>query len=404
MTPRKKTESDTARRRSFASHVVRLLFEKALPVQAGSLRIELPNGIRVERRGKESGPCTSITIHKWRALWRVLLNGEHGFADGYLAGEWSTSDLKAVLEFGLANETAMVKQASGTLITRLKNRLLHRRNENTLRGSRRNIAAHYDLGNDFYRAWLDEGMNYSSALYHEQETLEAAQDAKLDRVLDLLEVSGGEKVLEIGCGWGALAERLVRRGCDVVGITLSHEQLVYAQARLVAAAGNGRADLKLQDYRDTKGRYDRIASIEMLEAVGERFWPVYFAKLRECLREGGTAVLQVITIDEKRYENYRSQPDFIQRYIFPGGMLPTREILEHQAKRAGLKFIHQEEFGESYAKTLREWHHRFLQAWPKIQNLGFDDRFRRMWEFYLAYCEVGFISSAIDVHFFKFAR
>lgn len=387
--------------RRFARWISRTMLPS---IQTGSLRVELPNGSPIELRGVAPGPNADFVVHKWKALLRIFLGGEHGFADSYLAGEWSTANLRTLLAFGLANERAMAKRASGSVFTRLHNRLLHRRNENTPRGSRRNIAAHYDLGNEFYLAWLDRGMHYSSALYRGSETLEDAQETKLERVQELLQLSGGEKVLEIGCGWGALAERLVRCGCDVTGITLSREQLAYARDRIARIGGNGRADLKLEDYRDSKGVYDRIASIEMLEAVGEKFWSTYFKKLHDSLRDGGIAVLQVITIDEKRYENYRQHPDYIQRYIFPGGMLPTRELVERHAEQAGLKFIDQEAFGESYAKTLREWQSRFVDAWPRIRTLGFDERFRRMWEFYLAYCEIGFASSAVNVRFFKFVR
>jgi cyclopropane-fatty-acyl-phospholipid synthase len=284
------------------------------------------------------------------------------------------------------------------VLTRLRNRILHRSRNNTLRGSRRNIAAHYDLGNAFYARWLDAGMNYSSALYHGDETLESAQLAKLDRAAELLDLSGGERVLEIGCGWGALAARLIDRyQASVKGLTLSVEQLAHCRDRLAGRPFEG----QLQDYRYENGRYDRVVSIEMLEAVGERFWPVYFAKLRECLAATGVAVLQVITIREDRYETYRSQPDFIQRYIFPGGMLPTPAIIEREAEQQGFKLVHHESFGQSYARTLAEWRSRFLQAWPAIEPLGFDARFRRMWEYYLTYCEVGFSQKLIDVGFFK---
>jgi cyclopropane-fatty-acyl-phospholipid synthase len=379
--------------------------EKFLPhFHCGRLKIVLPSQEFIERQGDKPGPQAILKVHRWRALWRMALDGEHGFADGYLAGDWSTPDLKSLLEFCLRNEETVMKPASGSWLTRFRNRLFHRSCENTKRGSRRNIAAHYDLGNEFYREWLDRDMNYSSAMYAGGETLEAAQKNKLDRAVELLDLKGGEKVLEIGCGWGALAERVVRRGCNIVGLTLSKEQLAYATARLAHGVGNGNADLRLQDYRDVAGRYDRIASIEMLEAVGEKYWKTYFAKLKECLREGGSAVLQVITIDESRYDNYRSHPDFIQRYIFPGGMLPTPSIVAREAKNAGLKLVHQESFGESYAKTLREWQNRFLHAWPKIEMLGFDQRFRRMWEFYLTYCEIGFAFGAVDVKFFKLVR
>lgn len=381
------------------------VMDRTIPsLPAGRLRLTLPNGKVIERRGGAAGPDAVMIVQRWRGLRRLALDGEHGFADGYLDGDWSTPDLAALLEFCMQNESALVGTAASGWFGVLRNRLAHWRRGNTRRGSRRNIAAHYDLGNAFFRPWLDDGMNYSSALYDNCDTLERAQAAKLDRAAALLELHGGEKVLEIGCGWGALAERLVRHyGASVFGITLSSEQLAYARTRLASDVARGRAELRLQDYRDVTGRFDRIASIEMIEAVGERYWPSYFGKIRDCLAGGGVALLQAITIDERRFAAYRKCPDFIQRCIFPGGVLPTFSIIEREAARAGLKLVHHESFGDSYVRTLREWRDRFLRAWPKIGPLGFNERFRRMWEYYLTYCEVGFRAGAIDVGFFKLA-
>ena len=248
-------------------------------------------------------------------------------------------------------------------------------------------------------------MNYSGARYAQAaQTLEQAQEARLDRVAELLEAAPGQRVLEIGFGWGPLAERLIERhGCRVTGLTLSAAQREFARARLARRGLARNADLRLQDYRDVEDGFDRIVSIEMLEAVGERYWPTYFAKLRQALTETGIAVLQVITIAETRFARYRRQPDFIQRYIFPGGMLPTVEIIRREAARAGLRLVAHESFGASYAKTLAEWRRRFLQRWPQIEALGFDLRFKRMWEFYLAYCEVGFEVGTVDVNLLKLA-
>jgi cyclopropane-fatty-acyl-phospholipid synthase len=369
---------------------------------AGRLQLTLPNGEIIERHGTIPGPDAIMTAHRWRGLRRMLLDGDHGFAEGYLDGDWSTPELGQMLEFCMQNETALSATAAVGWLGLVRNRLVHWLRHNTRGGSRRNIAAHYDLGNEFFQPWLDEAMNYSSALYANCDTLERAQEAKLDRAAALLELDGGERVLEIGCGWGAFAERLIRHyGSSVFGITLSTEQLAYAQTRLADDVERGRAELRLQDYRDVTGRFDRVASIEMIEAVGERYWPNYFGKIRGCLASGGVALLQAITIDERRFATYRKCPDFIQRYIFPGGVLPTFSIIEQEAARAGLKLVHHESFGDSYVRTLREWRSRFLRAWPKIEPLGFNDRFRRMWEYYLAYCEVGFRTGSIDVGFFK---
>jgi cyclopropane-fatty-acyl-phospholipid synthase len=374
---------------------------RAIPeLDAGQLQIILPNGDVIVRSGNVAGAHAVVLVRRWWTLWRMLRRGEHGFSDGYVLGEWTTPNLEQLLLLGAANERALGQRAQGSWIARLRNRLLHRSRENTRHGSRRNIAAHYDLGNEFYAKWLDGGMNYSSALYHGDETLEAAQLNKLDRISGLLDLSGGERILEIGCGWGALAERLTDRfKVQIKGLTLSAAQLDHCARRMAAQRFEG----KLQDYRDETGQYDRVVSVEMLEAVGERFWPTYFAKLRQCLTDTGVAVLQVITIRDDRYESYRRHPDFIQRYIFPGGMLPTPSIVAAEAGAQGFAVIHQESFGESYARTLAEWRRRFLSAWPAIEPLGFDLRFRRMWEYYLTYCEIGFRSGLIDVKFFKLA-
>ena len=364
----------------------------------GDITVVLPNGETLRRQAPNPGPTAKLVIRRWRAIWRLMTGGEIGLADAFIAGDWWTPNLVAFLEFGARNDTGMQASISGSLAQRLLVRLRHWRNRNTRRGSRRNIAAHYDLGNAFYELWLDRGMQYSSALFTaSDQPLEAAQNAKLARVLELLDVGGGEHVLEIGCGWGALMERLAPH-CQVTGVTLSAEQLRFTRARI---AGAPNAEARLQDYRDVTETFDRIVSIEMIEAVGERYWPVYFEKLRSALKPDGKVLLQAITIDGARFENYRQQPDFIQRYIFPGGALPTADMIRWHAERAGLELTAHETFGLSYARTLAIWRERFLAAWPEIKGLGFDDRFKRMWDYYLCYCEAGFRSGAIDVGFFK---
>jgi len=290
----------------------------------------------------------------------------------------------------------------GSLPMRLANRLAHSLNANTKSGSRRNIEAHYDLGNEFYRQWLDSSMLYSSAVFDETtSTLEDAQANKLRRIAEKLHLSGGETILEIGCGWGALATHLAREhDAKVTGITLSPSQLAFANDAVTKADQSDRIDLRLQDYRDTHGRYDRIVSIEMFEAVGEAYWPSYFETLKSCLKPGGRAVLQVISIDEDRFETYRRKADFIQRYIFPGGFLPSQNAIEKSVEKSGLKLCEKELFGISYARTLAEWRLRFDAKWQTIALLGFDDRFRRLWDYYLCYCEAGFAEGAIDVGFY----
>jgi cyclopropane-fatty-acyl-phospholipid synthase len=378
------------------------LLDRTLPtLAAGRLKIMLPNGRTIERRGAADGPEAALIMHRWRAIRRILLGGENGFTDSYMDGDWSTPDLPRLLELCMRNEAQLTAAAHTSPAGVAVARVLHLLRSNTRRGSQRNIAAHYDLGNDFFAAWLDADMNYSSALYTAGgDTLEQAQERKLDRIATLLALAGGESVLEIGCGWGSLAERLIRsHSASVVGITLSAAQFAYAEARLV---GEAKADLQLLDYRDLSGSFDRIVSVEMIEAVGESYWPVYFAKLRECLKRGGIAVVQAITIDESRFPAYRQRPDFIQRHIFPGGMLPTKAIIGREAARVGLRLESHQGFGDSYAATLREWRSRFLQNWPGIKLMGFDERFRRLWDYYLVYCETGFRMRAVDVGLFKF--
>jgi cyclopropane-fatty-acyl-phospholipid synthase len=365
-------------------------------LEYGSLSVTLPNGQRLVARGAQDGPAGHVHLHRWRSLRRLLIGGDIGFAEAYIDGDWSSPDLTALIETAARNQTALPGVEGGALPSRLFHRIRHLIRANTLTGSRRNIMSHYDLGNDFYSLWLDPGMSYSSALFTKAaESLESAQTAKQNRVLDLLSIEQGQSVLEIGIGWGGLAERLIRAGGHVTGVTLSPSQLSYAAARLRASGLV--ADLHLQDYREIDGSFDRIVSIEMLEAVGEEWWPVFFQRLRERLAPGGVAVLQTITIADDRFAAYRRAADFIQRHVFPGGMLPAPSILNEQIARAGLMVDRVEMFGESYATTLKIWRERFEQAWPQIAELGFPPRFKRLWEYYLSYCEAGFRAGAIDV-------
>ena len=332
-----------------------------------------------------------VVLHRWRALRRLATGGDIAFAESYIDGDWSCQDLTALIELAAENAASLDPSIAAPLPVRALSRLRHLLRFNSKSGSRSNIAFHYDLGNDFYRQWLDPAMIYSSALYDRPSlTLEEAQEAKLSRILDLLDLQGGEDVLEIGCGWGALAHRMAGAGSRVSAITLSAEQLAYAQGRAPAGVHGGRAEFALQDYRDVQGQFDRIVSIEMLEAVGERYWPDYFNVMRARLKPGGKAVLQVITIDEARFEAYRVGADFIQRYIFPGGMLPSKTILLREAQRAGLEISTAQTFAPSYALTLKAWRDRFQAAWPEVRTLGFTPEFRRLWNYYLCYCEAGF--------------
>ena len=375
-------------------------------LEYGHLTVVTPSGERIEHRAANPDINATLVLHRWRAIWRLVTHGDIGFAESYIDGDWSTPDLTALIGLVARNVEQLGRKTSGVLPVRTLNRLRHLSKSNTKAGSRHNIAFHYDLGNAFYRLWLDDTMTYSAALYErEGETLEDARDAALNRIVDLLELRGDERILEIGCGWGALAARLARRAAHVTGVTLSSEQLAYARRRISGEGLDDKVLLALRDYRDVTGCYDRIVSIEMLEAVGEAYWPLYFRTLRDRLTPAGKAVLQVISIDEKLFEGYRRSADFIQRYIFPGGMLPSKTVIAEQAEAAGLTLEPVGTFGDGYARTLVEWRQRFLASWPKIEaTMGFPSRFRRLWEYYLCYCEAGFRCGTIDVGLYVLSR
>lgn len=378
-------------------------------IRVGHLTLILPDGARYVLAAPTpdaTEPRAELRVHRWRAIRRFLTQGEFGFVESYMDGDWDSPDLAAVVEVAVRNTGNWNTFRLQGVLHKLKHRIAHLLNGNTKRGSRRNIAAHYDLGNEFYAQWLDSTMTYSSAYFvRPDQSLPDGQIEKYKRLAALLDLKPEHRVLEVGCGWGGFAEYVTREiGCQVTGLTLSKEQLKFAQARLQAAGVAEKADLRLQDYRDVDGTFDRIASIEMFEAVGEAHWPRYFHMVRERLARGGAAALQIITIAEDRFEKYRQGADFIQRYIFPGGMLPSVERLRTQVDMAKLKLVDATMFGDSYARTLRDWRDRFLAAWSAIEPLGFDDRFRRTWEMYLAYCEGGFRGQSIDVGQFKLIK
>lgn len=377
----------------------RLLARLGAPLRAGRLTVVTPGGEALHFGGATPGPEAMLVLHRWRTLRRLLIDGDIGFADAYVDGDWSTPDLASLIALAAINDDALASVVDGIAPLRLLNRLRHRLRANTKAGSQRNIVSHYDLGNDFYARWLDRGMSYSAAIYDDPAaTLEEAQIARQDRILAMLAVAPGQTVLEIGCGWGGLMRRIAEAGASVTGVTLSPAQLAYAGETL---GDLPQAEARLQDYRDVPGRYDRIVSIEMVEAVGEAYWPRYFATLRDRLAPGGIAVLQAITIDERRFPSYRGSMDFIQKYIFPGGMLPTVTLLRGQIEAAGLRLVEEQRFPDGYARTLAEWNRRFQAAWPAIEASGFSPRFKRIWEYYLGYCEGGFRARAIDVGLYR---
>ena len=376
----------------------RLVFELLEKIRGGLLEIRLPDGARF--LFGEGEPGVTMQVNDETVFARVLAKGDIGLAEAYLDGEWDSPDVTALLALLARNRDALRDAVYGSWRQLLAARLRHWFNRNSRAGSKRNIMAHYDLGNDFYRLWLDPSMSYSSALFDgtSDQPLQAAQDAKYRRILSRLAAEPGQLVLEIGCGWGGFAEMATHDGLAVTGLTLSPAQLAWARQRVPSA------DLRLQDYRDTTERFDHVVSIEMFEAVGERWWPTYFRTVANALKPEGRAVIQSITIRDDLFATYRRGTDFIQQYIFPGGMLPSRAEFRAQAARQGLVVRDEYAFGVDYARTLALWRDAFDAKWPQIAALGFDEPFRRLWRLYLSYCEAGFLAGNIDVVQFELAR
>ena len=366
----------------------------------GRLTVQLPNGETHQLEGPQPGVSAILDVRDYRFARRVLASGDIGFAEGYMAGEWETPQLAALLESVAHNYDQIRRVVDGNPVMQVVNWLSHKRRRNSRKGSRKNIHAHYDLGNAFYGSWLDSSMTYSSARFARPGlALEAAQQEKYAALARLMDLHAGQSVLEIGCGWGGFAEFAARAvGARVTAVTISQEQYDFARRRMFDAGLADRADIQLIDYRDVGGRFDRVASIEMFEAVGREYWPAYFDKIHQVLKPGGRAGLQIITIDDALFDDYNRRPDFIQKYIFPGGMLPSEDRLRPVIDRAGLDWQAIERFGPDYADTLKLWDDRFQAAWGDIRRMGgFDERFRRLWRFYLAYCEAGFRSARTDV-------
>lgn len=393
-------------RSPFSGFWSRAFIRLADRIMAGEITVVFPDGTRHTFTGAEPGPCAVLRIRRTRGLRRLLIGGDLAFAEAYIDGDWDTPNLPALIELAIVNEAAADVRFEAMVLLRVVERLRHLRRRNTRSGSRRNISHHYDLSNAFYAAWLDESMSYSAALFSsDDQSLTEAQEEKNRRLASLLGLRPGLSVLEIGCGWGAFAVMAARDyGCQVTAVTLSQAQHDFARDRVRDAGLEQQIDIRLQDYRDVEGRYDRIASTEMFEAVGERYWPRFFSVLGDRLMAGGSAALQIITIDDQRFKSYRKQADFIQKYIFPGGMLPSVSAFRREANRAGFRLDDAFMFGEGYARTLALWQRRFQQAWLEIEALGFDARFKRMWEYYLGYCEAGFRAGSIDVGQFHLVR
>ncbi|MBM3504627.1 MAG: class I SAM-dependent methyltransferase [Alphaproteobacteria bacterium] len=364
----------------------------------GRLRYRLPNGVEGILVGREEGPEAAIEVRRWRALRRLMFGGKLGFAEAYLEGDWFSPDLAKMIELMSANGIRQEDYNASLRWSRWVDQLRHHLRRNNRSGSRKNIQFHYDLGNEFYELWLDPSMTYSSAVYRpDAADLQQAQHHKYDRILELIAAKPGEHVLEIGCGWGGFARRAAAAGLKVTGITLSTQQHAYAIKRAQDLGLSDRLSFHLCDYRDVAGTFDHAVSIEMIEAVGEAYWPQYFRKIADVVRPGGRIALQAITVRDEGFDQYRRRADFIQTYIFPGGMLPCLKALQDVSSRVGLHWLGDDGFGQHYAKTLEEWRKNFYAAWPRIRSLGFDEKFRRIWEFYLAGCEGSFRAGGIDV-------
>ena len=376
-------------------------------LKIGTLTLHAPDG-HVQVFGTHEAPFATLHIHRWAVCTEVLKSGDIGFAEGFMAGDWDTPDLAALLRLLIANRKQIEGAIYGHWLGRLVYRVKHLLNRNNRSNSRKNIHAHYDLGNDFYELWLDGTMNYSSAWFEGDHTqdMAQAQKAKVRRALRMVNAQPGDRVLEIGCGWGALAESATTEfGAHITGVTLSTEQLAFAHARMQTHGVAQRADLRLQDYRDIQdGPYDAICSIEMIEAVGQEYWPTYFQTVSRLLKPGGRACIQSITIDDALFERYVHSTDFIQQYIFPGGCLPSPSEFRKQAQAAGLQVVDELNFGPDYAETLRRWRKSFMAQLDTVRTLKFDERFIRLWAFYLAYCEAAFDEANIDVIQFTLAK
>jgi cyclopropane-fatty-acyl-phospholipid synthase len=375
------------------------VFAMAQEMNNGRVDFVMPDGRTFRADGKQPGHVAELRVHNPDLFARLIREGDLGFCDAYLDNWWSTPDLQAFMDLVHADNEDIYDGFPGQGLVRMFEKLRFWMQRNHKSQARKNISYHYDLGNEFYGLWLDDTMTYSSALFETgQESHEAAQTAKYKSMVDQMGVKEGDHVLEIGCGWGGFAEYAAKeRGLKVTGLTISQEQFNYARERIEKAGIFDLVDFKLQDYRDEEGTYDGIASIEMFEAVGEKYWPIYFETVRERLKPGANATLQIITVDDRRWDIYKNSVDFIQKYIFPGGMLPSPKALRQQVVKAGLEVERSIEFGSSYNISLRRWHETFNDKWDQIADMGFDDRFRRMWNFYLTSCAATFDSGNCDV-------
>ncbi len=381
---------------------VHYCFSALSRIKYGSIVIEGPLGKEYRFEGDSFGSHAYLKINDWKFCELLILKGDIGMGESYINGDWDSLEIEKLISFGIENERELAKISNGIVFSILFYRVKHFFNKNTKAGSERNIHAHYDLGNKFYELWLDKTMTYSSAYFAtERDSLESAQKQKYQKILDKLDLKAGSHIIEIGCGWGGFAEYASNLGHQVTGVTISKEQLDYAKKRNEATS---LVNIEYRDYRDLTGEYDAVVSIEMFEALGQEYWDVYFEKVESLLKSGGKALIQSITIDDKSFKRYSKSSDFIQQYIFPGGMLPTVSIFKIIAEKSGLTTVKDEDFGKSYAKTLCEWDKTFRLKSEAVKQLGFDEKFKRTWHFYLKYCQGGFENGKLGVSQFLLER
>ena len=376
-------------------------------IQVGQLTLVSPEGEKFIFRGTQSGIEANIQIHDWLVCKACLKSGDIGLAETYIDGLWDSTDIQSLLRLFLLNRQVIEKAIYGSWLGRLGYRIKHWLNKNSKTGSKKNIHAHYDIGNAFYSLWLDPSMTYSSACFKNKDTsLIEAQEAKYQRIIDSINVDAGQNILEVGCGWGGLMEAASNQGINIDCLTISQEQAAYARDRTARIKSNssGKVNILLQDYRDHQNQYDGIASIEMFEAVGEKYWPTYFEMIQRCLKPGKKACIQTIVIADNLFDKYRRSSDFIQQYVFPGGMLPSIEKFKEAAQSKGLIVEDVYEFGEDYQKTLCLWHQKFNQHLQEIKQQGFDEKFIRLWNLYLMYCAAGFAEKSTSVVQFTLSK
>ena len=370
------------------------LEKKIVNLESGSLVITFPNKTVLELG--EGSEKADLVITSWRGIWLLFTRGSLGFTEGYIKNYWTTSNLVFLMEFLTKNYSSISTIVDGKVLGRIFTKIRHRLNKNSIAGSKKNIQAHYDLGNDFYSMWLDKTMTYSSGFYREKnETIEEAQKAKYQLILDTLDLPVGSSILEIGCGWGGFLEHASNQGYLVKGITISPSQFKFARERIENLEIV--PDIELIDYRLLEGKFDAVVSIEMFEAVGSEYWNSYFQKIQNVLKPNAKAVIQTITMTEDYFEGYDKWPDFIQTYIFPGGELASDKLFIDEANKFDLENIKTTNFAKSYAKTLETWYENFQIAWSDIEKMGFDAKFKRTWDMYLAYCRGGFLNGQLEV-------